>query len=374
MTNQVKFIYDSGKDPEMFYAIGERFSDPFFLIDLGKSKKLFLDHRELKAFEEKNSQPQLEAVALEPFLEKASHENLAGSFREKLAFLVLKEHSLLDQELLVPDGFPLSLADFLRKQGIKLKPQSLLYPQRQVKNDQEIEHVRASVKGNLLAFAKIKEVLESSQIKKDQLVFEGQILTSELLKELIEEIFWKNNLELPEGIIVSSGYQSALPHHEGRGEIKPHQPIICDIFPRHRKSRYFSDITRTFVKGSPTKELQKIYDAVKKTQERVIGQIKPGISAEVLHEEAKESFLSLGYHVGEKGFTHSTGHGIGLEAHEGPYITKNSPDILEPGNIFTVEPGLYYPELGGVRIEDNILITKTGFEILTEYPKDLVIK
>ncbi|TSA46000.1 aminopeptidase P family protein, partial [bacterium] len=156
----------------------------------------------------------------------------------------------------------------------------------------------------------------------------------------------------------------------GSGRVLPHQPIVCDIFPRHRKSGYFADMTRTYAKGKPSPEIEKMYQAVWKVQNEIFKKIRSGVSASELHRKAALIFAKLGYGAG---FIHGLGHGVGLDIHEKPSLKPGSVDILEAGNIITVEPGLYYPKVGGVRLEDMILVTKTGCKNLTNYPKRMTI-
>ena len=116
-----------------------------------------------------------------------------------------------------------------------------------------------------------------------------------------------------------------------------------------------------------------MYDTVLTSQAAGIKAIKPGIKASDVHKICADIFLEAGFDVGDKGFIHSTGHGIGIDIHEEPRLRENTDVILEEGNVIAVEPGLYYPKLGGVRIEDDILVTKDGFENLVNYHKVFVI-
>jgi len=116
-----------------------------------------------------------------------------------------------------------------------------------------------------------------------------------------------------------------------------------------------------------------MYNAVLKSQLAAIKKIRAGIGAKEIYDVAKDSILKAGYEVGEKGFIHGLGHGVGLDIHEKPSLKPHSEDVLEAGNIITIEPGLYYPKVGGIRIEDMVLVTKTGCKNLTNYPKSLII-
>jgi Xaa-Pro aminopeptidase len=184
----------------------------------------------------------------------------------------------------------------------------------------------------------------------------------------------KKKAILAEGIIISHGAQAAIPHHAGSGVLRAHESIVCDIFPRGKENFYFADMTRTFCKGTHSEELQLIYDKVKEAQEKAISMIKPGASGKTIHEECYRIFTERGFvTTREEGFTHSTGHGVGLEIHESPPRISFAECIFLPGDVVTVEPGLYYPAFGGVRIEDMVLVTEDGHRNLTQFEKILFI-
>ena len=274
----------------------------------------------------------------------------------------------------VPWNFPLPLADFLREKGFQLHARQSLYPERAIKTQEEVQAIRQSVQKTEKAFALIERILRESIIQEDSILYNGEVLGSEFLKREAEKLLLKEDMISEEGIIISCGPQAAIPHHPGEGVLKPHQTIVCDLFPRSRTTGYFADITRTFVKGAPPEEIQKMYEAVLKAQQEGIKAVAPGKKASDIHKVCTDVLLQAGYHVGDKGFLHNTGHGLGLEVHENPRLGEKSEEILEPGNVITIEPGLYYPERGiGIRIEDDILVTAQGAENLASFPKTLVI-
>jgi len=358
-----KFAYDSTKNADLFYAIKVPVLDPFFFIDLGQAKYVFLDHRELGFFQEKNKNPNLQAVLLKP----------SGSF-EDFAWQLLEQYGLGQGELEVPFNFPLQLADFLRSKGIELSVQESLYPERAIKTTEEVQAIRQSVQKTEKAFALIERILRESTIQENSILYNEEVLTSEFLKSEAEKLLLKEDMISEEGIIISCGQHAAIPHHPGEGGLKPHQTIVCDLFPRSRTTGYFADITRTFVKGAPPEEIQKMYEAVLLAQQEGIKAVALGKKASDIHKVCIDVLLQAGYHVGDKGFVHNTGHGLGLEVHENPRLGEKSEETLEPGNVVTIEPGLYYPERGiGIRIEDDILVTAQGAENLVSYPKGWVI-
>ncbi len=366
----MRLIYDNTHNKDMFYATGIHVPDPFFYLEKDNKRYTFLDKREIDTFKEKSSSD-IEAVPLEPFLKKA--EEMGGNFSRagKLALLILREYNPEGEEVEVPSSFPLFLADLLREKGIKLHPVSPFFANRAKKSKEEVSKMRESFKKTLSAFEKIEEILKNSKIEEKKIIFEGKPLTSEELKKEVEKILFFEGMENPEGMVISSGKHSAFPHHPGSGEIKPGSTIVCDIFPKSREHGYFADMTRTYVKGEPSQEIREMYDLVLKAQERALEILRPGITGEEVHKEVCKIFQEAGH---EEGFVHGTGHGLGLEVHEDPYLKPNAKNKLEPGNVFSVEPGLYYPEKGGIRIEDVVCVTKDGIENLTNYRKRFLIE
>jgi Xaa-Pro aminopeptidase len=208
----------------------------------------------------------------------------------------------------------------------------------------------------------------------DTLVLDGKRLTSEMLRTAIEHVFLEHGCHSGE-TIVSCGEDAAYPHHRGAGLLRAGEPIVIDIFPRDTASGYFFDMTRTVVKGTPRKELRALFAAVRRSQLAGIAAVKPGRKASDVHAACAGVFTALGYRTtDDEGFIHSTGHGLGLSIHERPSLSPKSDEVLQPGMVVTVEPGLYYRDIGGVRIEDTVLVTRGGCANLTNLPTVLVIK
>jgi Xaa-Pro aminopeptidase len=178
--------------------------------------------------------------------------------------------------------------------------------------------------------------------------------------------------------IVAGGRQGCDPHEQGHGPLRAQEPIIIDVFPRSQKTGYFGDITRTVVRGRASEAVRRLYDTVARGQEMAFEKIHCEAHGSDIHEAIQSFFESEGYKTGRKnghmqGFFHGTGHGVGMEIHEAPRISLNSEDVLKPGHVVTVEPGLYYPELGGVRLEDVVTVTPNGARNLTKFEKVLEV-
>ncbi|MGA2556401.1 MAG: M24 family metallopeptidase [Verrucomicrobiota bacterium] len=179
---------------------------------------------------------------------------------------------------------------------------------------------------------------------------------------------------LPGHTIVAGGRQTCDPREQGHGALHGHQPIILDVFPRSQKTGYFGDITRTVVRGRASEPVRRLYDTVWRAQEIGFSKIRAAAAAGEIHASVQEFFEAQGYKTCKKnghleGFLHGAGHGLGLEIHEPPRLSHKSADILKPGHVLTIEPGLYYPELGGVRLEDVASVTSNGPRNLTKFEK-----
>ena len=200
----------------------------------------------------------------------------------------------------------------------------------------------------------------------------SKILTSEYLIKFCQSELFKYSLTCPECIIAGDS-KSTQPHNHGSGPLKQSTSIVIDIFPKSLINGYYGDITRTVCKGKPDKILKNMFKVVLRGQKLGLNMLKAGMDGmkvhnKILNEFNKSNFITSTGSDKPQGFIHSTGHGLGLEIHEPPRISK-AKEILKEGNVVTVEPGLYYSSIGGVRIEDTVVIEKSGIKNLTKFPK-----
>lgn len=283
--------------------------------------------------------------------------------------------------VLVPGRFPTLLAEALEDAGMTVIPDAtdVLDELRAVKTESELENIAESQAAAEAAMGAAEEALAAATIgSDDQLQYEGSVLTSERLKSIIERELLDNRCAL-EDTIVACGAAAADPHDRGNGPLHAHESIIIDIFPRHKEHRYFGDLTRTFVKGTPSPEIRQWYDLTYEAQTAALEAIEAGVTGESVHDAVCETYEAAGHSTlrsdpgTETGFIHSTGHGVGLAIHEQPSLAQSGGE-LERNHVVTVEPGLYDPAIGGVRIEDLVVVTETGLHNLTDYPKRLVIE
>jgi len=282
-------------------------------------------------------------------------------------------------EFRVPHDFPLGLADALRKQGLVIcAEKSAFYPKRQYKSKNEIVQLGAALRVAEEGMRRGIDIIKEASVNKDDILeWNGNILTSEILQSEINITMIKIG-GFSDCTIAACGSQAAEPHNSGSGPIFANKTIIMDIFPRFRKTGYWGDITRTVVKGKASDIVKDAYKAVFEAREYAKTLIKPGAIPAEIHNAAKDLMEKQGFHTGRKnernfGFFHGLGHSIGLEIHENPSLNPRNFEPLKGGEVITVEPGLYYPEWGGVRLEDVITVTKGGCNCLTQMENILEI-
>ncbi|WP_255190734.1 M24 family metallopeptidase [Natronobeatus ordinarius] len=296
-----------------------------------------------------------------------------GRVRVVAAFLA--DHGV--ESVAVPKGFPTGTADGLREQelSVVVEPEGIVEEIRARKTDEEIEHVREAQRANEAAMAVVEGLIAGAEIEDGVLVHEGEPLTSERVKTALEIELLHYNCGLDDAI-VACGADGADPHDRGSGPLRANELIVVDIFPRDKETKYFGDVTRTFLRGEPTDEMRRRYEVTREAYEAALEAVEPGVTGAEVHDAACDVIEAAGFDTlrsdpgAETGFIHSTGHGVGLALHEAPSVSPAGGE-LEPGHVITIEPGLYDPDVGGVRIEDLVVVTEDGYENLTEYPVSL---
>ncbi len=358
----------------MRYATGLDIPDPFIWAKLGdgpKAKEFVVVSKLEAARARKATRPGVKVVLIESIDTTELHLGRPRNLAD-IAVMLLRGFAVGDAEI-PPQTWTLH-AETMREHGLRAKTVLPFFPQRRVKSAKELAAIKRTGLVAKKAMRHAIELIKKAQIDwDDKLILDDKQLTSERIKEEIETVFLKHGCASG-ATIVSCGEHTALPHHRGAGPLIAGEPIILDLFPRDLKTVYFFDITRTVVKGTPRGEVVKLIGAVKRAHAEALAVVAPG-KASGVHQAAAESFERSGYKTAaEEGFIHSTGHGVGLDIHEAPRIAAQSPDILQPGDVITVEPGLYYKEIGGVRIEDTVLVTKTGCVNLTNLPRTFFVR
>lgn len=282
-------------------------------------------------------------------------------------------------EASVPPAFRLNVADYLRAHDLDIVVDGEAWDmRRRRKNPTELEGIERAQRATENAMLTAARMLREAEPTSGGLLrFSGEILTAELIREAMQADLLPQGAESEE-IIVHSGDACLTGHEIGHGPILPDQSCIIDCFPRDRRSGAYTDMTRTFVPGTPSDELKELHAHCRKALKIAMRSIRPGTSD--AHKKVVEYFHSNGFptfehHTGDgpltNGFFHSLGHGVGLEVHERPWIGQR-PDEFREGDVVAVEPGLYFPGIGGVRLEDTVVVTAGGAEPFTDpFPYDL---
>jgi Xaa-Pro aminopeptidase len=274
----------------------------------------------------------------------------------------------------VPYNFPVGLADRLAREGVKVVPiEGLFWSEREFKTDEELQLIRRAIRITEVGLARGIEVLQAAEIKSGKrLVWGGAVLTSERLRAEIDSAILHAG-GTPTNTIVAGGEQACDPHDLGSGPLKADSLIILDVFPKDGRSGYYGDLTRTVVRGKANEAQRALWSTVLDAQKFALQNIRAGESGAALQKQVSEYFKEKGYPAEIRnerwvGFFHGLGHGIGLEIHEQPRIAKTN---FKTGQVLTVEPGLYFPGIGGVRIEDDGVVTEAGFKVLSKFGRRL---
>ena len=356
----------SETDANLFYATRFLVGDRVPFVQIGRRKMLVLADLELGRGRDEADVDEILSLS------ELSRRVGKGATMARIIALVLKDRGVSACD--VPGNFPLDLADQLRALKIKVAARPApLYPDRLLKTPQEIKHIEAAQRATEEAVEEALDTLRRAKIRGHKIYSNGDVVTSESLRRVIDVALMERAC-VAKNTIVASGDQGCDPHNRGTGPIRPDQTLILDVFPRSARSHYYADMTRTVVKGTPSAAIEKQYRAVLEAQEGCIAGVRHGVNGKVLHDEIRTTFEKQGYKTEPRkgkmvGYFHGTGHGVGLDIHEAPSIGARD-SVLETNAVVTVEPGLYYPGVGGVRIEDMVLVTKTGCRNLTKFPKD----
>lgn len=269
----------------------------------------------------------------------------------------------------VPAEFPAVYYARLRAARISVDvSESAFFPQRAIKDATEAQAIRRGNAASAAGIRAAEQVLRRSTIKGKRLLYEGRTLTSERLRTIVDQACLDKGA-VARHTIVAGGIQACDPHESGHGPLKPNELIIVDVFPRVQATGYHGDMTRTFLKGKANEGQRALVRAVQEAQQAALNTVKAGVGGGTVHQAANKVFTERGFVTerredGFVGFIHSTGHGLGLDIHESPRVSTGAPR-LKKGQVITIEPGLYYPEIGGCRIEDVVQVTAKGSELLS---------
>jgi Xaa-Pro aminopeptidase len=283
------------------------------------------------------------------------------------------------REAVADPDMPVAVADRLRADGIVLTPDyEAIAARRRVKSPAELEGIRRAQTAAEAGMSAAAEVLRRAEPDGERLVVDGEVLTAEKVRAALREACAKLGAPAPPGVIVASVWQG-FGHEAGSGPLPANLPIEVDLWPRDEESGCWADMTRTFVVGDVTEPVRVQEELVREAFETARAAARPGITGKELHALVCELFEAAGRRTQRtgpgddpnEGFQFSLGHGVGLEVHEEPGLGQAGHAELVAGDVIAIEPGLWEPEIGGVRFEDLLLITADGAETLTDYPYEL---
>ncbi len=377
MADAVLICADTVRSADMRHAVPLTVPDPFLYAERNGTRHVFTNSmeagrlRELGLFDVHVS----EEFGIDELIAQGIE------WRELRAQLILREVASLDtKRFTVPDDFPVWLADRLRADGFDLDvDQELFDDRRRAKTDAQIAGMRRAQKAAEAAMDTCRELLRKAEINGGDLHLDGEQLTVERVKAAMNATFAAHDTSADD-YIVAPAAQGAVGHDMGSGPIPASVPIVVDIWPRDNASAVYTDMTRTFVVGDVADDVREWHRLCKAALDRAVSEIRAGGDTKAIFEGTCEIFEAAGEPTqrtkqpGESlvdGFFHGLGHGVGLEVHESPGMGQISDKKFVAGDVVTVEPGLYRSGYGGVRLEDIVLVTETGAEVLTNYPYDL---
>jgi len=365
-------VAPSDTDADMLYATRIFIGDPFIFLQQKGKRILVLSDLEIDRAK-KNAKADEFVMFNQLEREVQGKAKKAPPYEKVLAHFLTKRGV---KRALVPANFPLGFANEIKRNGIALETSNgLFWPAREKKTAEEIRLLERALRMTETGMKRGMEILKASKPGTGKkLKWSGKTLTSEILRAEIDSAILRAG-GVPTNTIVAGGDQACDPHERGFGPLRADSLIILDIFPRDGKTGYWGDMTRTVMRGRASEQQRKLWEAVKAGQTLALKRIKAGVDGMSIHQAITELFERRGFPTEVRngrrvGFFHGTGHGLGLEIHEYPRLQKV---VLKAGQCLTVEPGLYYPGIGGARIEDVVIVEKTGCRILSRFPKQLEI-
>jgi len=361
--------------PNILYRTGFLVPDPVVVVDRGGTDTVLWTSalEEGRARKEASVGEVRSTVELDMPAARSGGNEFDGW--ASLVVAVCREHGLSAVD--VDAEFPTVLADHLRHNDVDVRSRTDIYQQRRrIKTAQEVEWITSTENAGMAALQKAIDVIAAAEIRDGLLVHGGRNLSSADLVFTVESNLLENGNSTVDSICCG-GPESADPHRTMSDVIRAGLPIVLDIYPVDKRTRYWGDMTRTVARGTPPPEVLRMWDAVLEAQQAGLDAVRPGVNGRDVHFACCEVFKQHGYGSlpkpyrdvqSDARFIHGTGHGLGLEIHEYPRISE-ADVVLEVGDVITVEPGLYDPHFGGIRIEDLVVVTETGCRNLTTLPK-----
>ena len=358
-------MYASSRDADMRYITRFTTSDPFVYLqnDDGKGVIIVSQMEVVRAARESPAAVMTRAQAGLPKILKKEKDPLKATAR-----MIAGQAG---KSVLVPPNFPVALANAMEKFCTVIIDKGTVPAMRACKTRSEVRKMKRVQEVTQTAMGHAVNLIRKSTIKKGILHFRGKTLPSEYVRYAMHCVLLEHGCSAVD-TIVSCGKDTAIPHMTGTGPLHADEPIIIDLFPVDDESGYYTDMTRTIVRGEPSDAIREMYSVLQEAKRRAIGRTRAGVSGADLYQGVVDFFKDHGYDSDTRGFVHNLGHGVGLQVHELPSIGPAG-TALEAGNVITMEPGLYYPKIGGVRLEDIGAVTARGFTNFTRFPEDLIV-
>jgi Xaa-Pro aminopeptidase len=372
---------DTLRSPELRHEVPLGIGDPFLYLEIDGRRAVLTNVLEVDRIAQQA--PELERLLGEQFgrdeliAQGLSYEQIDRELYVRAA------RELGIAAAAVPPDFPLGVADRLRAEGIELTPDDELFVERRRhKTDAELAGIRRAAHAAVAGMEECARVLREAEIDGDGLRHGGEVLTSELLRARVREVCARLGAPAPDDIIVAPMRPGdAVGHEAGSGPLPAHAPICLDLWPQDEASGCWADMTRTWVRGEVSDAVAGLHRLVLEAHERALAATRPGVRGVDVYGAACDVFEAAGHPTqrtkepGESlqhGFFFGLGHGVGLEVHEAPALGRTGRAPLIAGDVVAIEPGTVDPEHGGMRVEDLVLVTEDGYELLTERSYDLV--
>lgn len=359
-------IGGSADASDLRYATGYSGVDPSVFVGCGRSQVLVVPLLE-KGRAIREAHAGIKVVTPNDLaIRKSERRRMSGWI-----LAVLREHRC--RTVTVSGVCPAGIVQRLQRRGVRVRiAKESLLPERAVKTAREVKSIQVAQTAAVAAMAAAVRFIADTRIAADgSLTHSGRRVTADDVRRVIDVALVERDC-IGTGTIVACGRQGADPHERGSGPLKAHEPIVLDIFPQHRRSGYWGDLTRTVVRGKASPVVKRMFAAVRDAHRKAMNATRAGAPLRKVHGAAEETLRARGFvtsvkgHIPE-GFVHSTGHGVGLDIHESPAVAALD-GRLRAGNVVTIEPGLYYTKIGGMRIEDTVLVTRRGAGILARAP------
>ncbi|HEX6621999.1 MAG TPA: M24 family metallopeptidase [Solirubrobacteraceae bacterium] len=372
---------DTLRSPELRHEVPLGIGDPFLYLETNGRRAVLTNVLEVDRIAEQA--PELERQLGEELgRDELIAEGLSYAAIDRELFLRAAQRLGIAAAVVPPD-FPLAVADRLRAEGIQLTTDDDFFAERRRrKTDAELAGIRRAAHAAVAGVEECARVLREAEIDGDVLRYEGEVLTSEALRARVREVCARLGAPAPDDIIVAPMRPGdAVGHESGSGPLPAHAPICLDLWPRDEASGCWADMTRTWVRGDISDAVADLHRLVLEAHERSLEATRPGVLGVDVYGAACDVFEAAGHPTqrtkkpGERlqhGFFFGLGHGVGLEVHEAPALGRTGRAPLIAGDVVAIEPGTIDPEHGGMRVEDLVLVTDDGYELLTERPYDLV--